>query len=639
MPAAKKPHVSTTAAHPTKVAGRAATIGALGVVFGDIGTSPLYALRETFEGTGHAPPPITEANIVGVLSLVLWSVLLVVSLKYLTFVLKADNQGEGGILALTALIRPKDPRTASRQAMVLLLLGLFGAALLYGDGMITPAISVLSAVEGTSVVTESMAPWVVPIAIVILVGLFSVQRRGTAAVGRVFGPVMLLWFATLGVLGVSHIADELSVLKAVNPWYGLDFLINNGTRGFIALGSVFLVVTGAEALYADMGHFGAAPIRQAWYRIVLPGLVLNYFGQGAMLLAHPDRIDNPFYRMAPRWALWPLVLLATMATVIASQALISGAFSLTRQAVQLGYLPRVKITHTSDEEEGQIYIGVVNWLLLAACVALVVAFGSSANLAAAYGIAVTSTMFITTVLFYRVARDRFGWSIWPTSALTGLFLVIDLAFLGANLPKIPEGGWIPISIGGLILLILTTWFTGRAITAARLADTARPISDFAEELAEQPPLRGPGVGVYLGSNPDVVPQALSSHLRHARVLPEHVCVLAVMVQSRPHVPPEERLTAVKRSSGVWQLKIHLGYSDDVDVPRELERAGTELTGLDFSAASYVLGRETLRVTDRPGMAQWREHLFVFMLRNATTADAFFKLPPNQTIELGVQVEI
>ncbi|MEZ5381288.1 MAG: potassium transporter Kup [Microthrixaceae bacterium] len=631
--------MSTTAAHQSSTASKAATVGALGVVFGDIGTSPLYALRETFEGTGHLPPPITEPNIIGVLSLVLWSVVLVVSLKYLTFVLRADNHGEGGILALTALIRPKNLNVASRQALGLVVVGLFGAALLYGDGIITPAISVLSAVEGTSVVTESMEPLVVPISIGILVALFSVQRRGTAAVGRVFGPVMLLWFGTLGVLGVAHIADSMAVLKAVNPLLGLEFLVNNGTRGFVALGSVFLVVTGAEALYADMGHFGPAPIRKAWYRIVLPGLVLNYFGQGAMLVAHPDRIDNPFYRMAPRWALWPLVVLATMATVIASQALISGAFSLTRQAVQLGYLPRVRITHTSDEEEGQIYIGVVNWLLLIACVGLVLAFRSSANLAAAYGIAVTSTMFITTVLFYRVARDRFGWPKWSTLALTGLFLVIDLAFLGANIPKIPAGGWIPLSIGAVLLLVLTTWFTGRAITAARLADQARPMAEFAEELAEQSPMRGPGVGVYLGSNPDVVPQALSSQLKHARVLPEHVCVLAVMIQDRPHVPEDERLTAQKRSSGVWQLKIHLGYADDVDVPHELERAGKELTGLDFSTTSYVLGRETLRVTDRPGMAQWREHLFVFMLRNATTADAFFKLPPDQTIELGVQVEI
>ena len=433
------------------------TLGALGVVFGDIGTSPLYALRETFEGAGHTPPPITEANILGVLSLVLWAVLLIVSLKYLTFVLKADNHGEGGILALTALLRPKGSAVnVGQRAALLIVIGLFGAALLYGDGIITPAISVLSAVEGTSVVTESMAPLVVPLAIIILVGLFSVQRRGTAAVGRIFGPVMLLWFIVIGALGLSHIVEELSVLKAINPWYGLNFLINNGTRGFIALGSVFLVVTGAEALYADMGHFGASPIRKAWYRIVLPGLVLCYFGQGAMLLVHPDRIDNPFYRMAPRWALWPLVILATMATVIASQALISGAFSLTRQAVQLGYLPRVRITHTSDEAEGQIYIGVVNWALLVACVALVLIFRSSANLAAAYGIAVTSTMFITTILFYRVARDRFGWSKWPTVALTALFLTIDLAFLGANIPKIPKGGWIPITIGAVLLLVLTT---------------------------------------------------------------------------------------------------------------------------------------------------------------------------------------
>ena len=513
------------------------TLGALGVVFGDIGTSPLYALRETFEGAGHTPPPITEANILGVLSLVLWAVLLIVSLKYLTFVLKADNHGEGGILALTALLRPKGSAVnVGQRAALLIVIGLFGAALLYGDGIITPAISVLSAVEGTSVVTESMAPLVVPLAIIILVGLFSVQRRGTAAVGRIFGPVMLLWFIVIGALGLSHIVEELSVLKAINPWYGLNFLINNGTRGFIALGSVFLVVTGAEALYADMGHFGASPIRKAWYRIVLPGLVLCYFGQGAMLLVHPDRIDNPFYRMAPRWALWPLVILATMATVIASQALISGAFSLTRQAVQLGYLPRVRITHTSDEAEGQIYIGVVNWALLVACVALVLIFRSSANLAAAYGIAVTSTMFITTILFYRVARDRFGWSKWPTVALTALFLTIDLAFLGANIPKIPKGGWIPITIGAVLLLVLTTWHTGRALTAARLADQALPITDFAAKLGEKAPQRGPGVGLYLGSNPDVVPQSLSSHLRHARVLPEHVCVLAVEVHSRPHPP-------------------------------------------------------------------------------------------------------
>ena len=616
------------------------TLGALGVVFGDIGTSPLYALRETFEGAGHTPPPITEANILGVLSLVLWAVLLIVSLKYLTFVLKADNHGEGGILALTALLRPKGSAVnVGQRAALLIVIGLFGAALLYGDGIITPAISVLSAVEGTSVVTESMAPLVVPLAIIILVGLFSVQRRGTAAVGRIFGPVMLLWFIVIGALGLSHIVEELSVLKAINPWYGLNFLINNGTRGFIALGSVFLVVTGAEALYADMGHFGASPVPQAWYRIVLPGLVLCYFGQGAMLLVHPDRIDNPFYRMAPRWALWPLVIVATMATVIASQALISGAFSLTRQAVQLGYLPRVRITHTSDEAEGQVYIGVVNWALLVACVALVLIFRSSANLAAAYGIAVTSTMFITTILFYRVARDRFGWSKWPTVALTALFLTIDLAFLGANIPKIPKGGWIPITIGAVLLLVLTTWHTGRALTAARLADQALPITDFAAKLGEKAPQRGPGVGLYLGSNPDVVPQSLSSHLRHARVLPEHVCVLAVEVHSRPHVPEEERLTADRLANGLWQLKINLGFTDDVDVPAELARGGTELTGLDFTNASYVLGRETLRVTDRPGMAQWREHLFVVMLRNATTADAFFKLPPEQTIELGVQVEI
>jgi KUP system potassium uptake protein len=637
--------VTKTAAQQPHLAQGAVTLGALGVVFGDIGTSPLYALRETFEGAGHTPPPITEANILGVLSLVLWAVLLIVSLKYLTFVLKADNHGEGGILALTALLRPKGSAVnVGQRAALLIVIGLFGAALLYGDGIITPAISVLSAVEGTSVVTESMAPLVVPLAIIILVGLFSVQRRGTAAVGSDLRPGhAALVHRDPGHRsgGHPHRRGAERAQAALSPLVrGQLPHQRTAFRGFIAPRvSVVLVVTGAEALYADMGHFGASPIRKAWYRIVLPGLVLCYFGQGAMLLVHPDRIDNPFYRMAPRWALWPLVILATMATVIASQALISGAFSLTRQAVQLGYLPRVRITHTSDEAEGQIYIGVVNWALLVACVALVLIFRSSANLAAAYGIAVTSTMFITTILFYRVARDRFGWSKWPTVALTALFLTIDLAFLGANIPKIPKGGWIPITIGAVLLLVLTTWHTGRALTAARLADQALPITDFAAKLGEKAPQRGPGVGLYLGSNPDVVPQSLSSHLRHARVLPEHVCVLAVEVHSRPHVPEEERLTADRLANGLWQLKINLGFTDDVDVPAELARGGTELTGLDFTNASYVLGRETLRVTDRPGMAQWREHLFVVMLRNATTADAFFKLPPEQTIELGVQVEI
>ena len=616
----------------------ALTLGALGVVFGDIGTSPLYALREAFHShDGHAPS-VNPDNIIGILSLVFWSLLIIISLKYLRFVMRADNQGEGGILALTALVRPDGSLTRG-SARWLVLLGLFGAALLYGDGMITPAISVLSAVEGSTVVTSSLERYVVPIAIVILIGLFMIQRRGTAAVGRVFGPIMVVWFGVLAVLGIIHLADGPEVFSALIPVYGIRFLIDNGVTGFLTLGSVFLVVTGGEALYADMGHFGPKPIRYGWYTLVLPALLLNYMGQGAMLLSHPDRIDNPFYRMAPRWALWPLVVLATSATVIASQALISGAFSLTRQAVQLGYLPRVRILHTSESHEGQIYVPVVNWVLLFACCGLVIGFKTSSNLAAAYGLAVTATMAITTILFYRVARERFGWSNAAALPLCTVFLVIDLGFLGANLPKIPAGGWFPLTVGLLLLIVLTTWFAGRRITAERIEHRNRTMAQFMASMADAAVARGPGVGVYLGSNPVTVPQALSSHLRHAGVLPAHVVVFAIHVENVPHVDLEGALEHDDLGFGVHRLVYHVGFSDDVEVPGILEVAGAKACGFSFERASFVLGRETLRVTDRPGMAKWRERLFVLMLKNATTADAYFKLPPERTIELGVQVEL
>jgi len=627
--------------HTSSVA--ALTVGALGVVFGDIGTSPLYALREAFH-THHGrrletvDPALLEANVLGLLSLVFWALVIIISIKYLLFVMRADNGGEGGILALTALVRPSGSVLAGSTRW-LVLLGLFGASLLYGDGMITPAISVLSAVEGTSVVTKDLDRYIIPIAIVILVVLFAVQKRGTAAVGKVFGPIMVLWFVVLGVLGIVHIADDASVFAALSPHHAVAFLADNGLLGFYALGAVFLVVTGGEALYADMGHFGRKPIKIAWYALVLPALLLNYFGQGAMLLNDPGKLDNPFYRMAPRWALWPLVVLATMATVIASQALISGAFSLTRQAVQLGYLPRVRITHTSESEEGQIYVPAINWLLLVACIGLVLGFRTSSNLAAAYGLAVTATMAITTILFYRVARTKFGWSAATLLPLCALFMVLDLGFLGANLLKIPDGGWVPLVIGGAFLVVLTTWFAGRKITAERIEHRNRQLLEFIENLNEAPILRGPGVGVYLGSNPDIVPQALSSHLRHASVLPAAVVVLAVKVENVPHVYGDDRLTYEDLGSGVHRLVHHAGFSDDIDVPTLLQHEGEALSGLDFSAATFVLGRETLRVTDRPGMAKWRERLFVTMLRNATTADVFFKLPPDRTIELGVQVEL
>jgi KUP system potassium uptake protein len=640
----------STTGHRVSQAGL--TIGALGVVFGDIGTSPLYAMRETFLGHGGEPgPELTPDNVVGALSLTFWALVIVICLKYLSAVMRADNQGEGGILALTALLRPasrgrreatdtEEPHQERRIAHTppLILLGLFGASLLYGDGMITPSISVLSAVEGTKVVTPSLSSAVVPIAVLILVALFSVQRRGTAAVGRVFGPVMILWFTALGTLGIWHLTNRPSVLRAVNPFYGAQFFIDNGVKGFLALGSVFLVVTGGEALYADMGHFGRTPILRAWYFIALPGLLLNYFGQGALLLGDPGAIDNPFYRMAPRWGLWPLVILATSATVIASQALISGVFSLTKQAVSLGYLPRVRITHTSETQEGQIYIGVINWGLLVACVALVIGFGSSSNLAAAYGLAVTATMAVTTILFYAVATRRMRWRPAPTLAMCAMFLVIDLAFLGANIPKVPHGGWLPILVGFTFLLVLTTWFAGRRITAERMADRATPIGDWVEALDTSRIVRGPGVGVYLGPDPAVVPKPLENHLRHARVLPETVVAVAVRFENRPHVPSGDRIEHNDFGNGIHQIIIHVGFTDDLDLPAELARAGPEL-GIDFDNATYVLGRETLRVTDRPGMAKWREYLYVFMIKNATTADAYFRLPPDRTVELGVQVEL
>ncbi len=608
-------------------------------MFGDIGTSPLYSIKETFSGLHHsAPAPVTE-NIVGVLSLVFWSLVLVVGVKYIRFVMRADNNSEGGILALTALIRPGTDEPVG-STKVLVLLGLFGAALLYGDGMITPAISVLSAVEGTAVATHSLEDWVVPIAALILFGIFSIQRRGTAAVGRAFGPVMIVWFSVIGLLGLSQVVRNPGVLRAVNPIEGAQFFANNGATGFLTLGSIILVVTGGEALYADMGHFGRRPITIAWYTVVLPGLLLCYFGQGAMLMEHPDRVENPFFLMAPRWALWPVVLLATCATVIAAQALISGAFSLTKQAVALGYLPRVRITHTSEDAQGQIYVPAVNWALFVACIGLVFGFRSSGNLAAAYGLAVAGTMVVTTILFYRVARERFGWGPVASAALCGLFLTIDVAYLAANIPKIPAGGWFPIVIGVAVCLMLTTWYAGRRITAVRLVNRNVLLEEFIARVAARgDAVRGPGIGVYMGSNPATTPQALSSHYRHAAVLPEHVCPMAVLVQDVPHVPREEQLEVIDHGHGFVQLLHRVGFMDDIDIPLALKELGTEQTGLDFANASYVLGRETLRVTRRPGMAPWRERLFVLMLRNANPADAYFRLPPEQTIELGVQVEL
>jgi KUP system potassium uptake protein len=611
------------------------SLAALGIVYGDIGTSPLYAMRESFlEEHGVAVNP---ANVIGVLSLIFWSLALVISIKYLVFILRADNRGEGGILALTSLITP--PSTLRGGRWGLIVLGLFGTALLYGDGMITPAISVLSAVEGIEIITPALAPYVVPITIAILTALFLIQRHGTAGVGRVFGPVTLVWFITLASLGIWHIVQEPRVLVALLPTHAMAFFATNGWNGFLVLGSVFLVVTGGEALYADMGHFGRRPIRLAWFAIVLPALLLNYLGQGALLIRDPSAISNPFYRMAPEWALVPVVGIATAATVIASQALISGAFSLTLQAVQLGYSPRVQIDHTSDREFGQIYIPAINWALMAACIGLVLGFRSSTNLAAAYGVAVTTTMTITTLLFYFVARERWHWSRGTALAVTAGFLVIDLAFWGANLIKIPQGGWFPLVVGALVFALLTTWKKGRQVLAERLRESAMPRDAFLTSIAGTTLHRVPGTAVFMFGDTSGTPPALLHSLKHYKVLHERVVFLAVETLAVPTVSLEERVQMRELGNGFWHLRLAYGFMEDVDIPREL--GAIRAKGLTFKSleTTYFLGRETLIATKRPGMALWRERLFATMSRNARPATAFFRLPPNRVVELGAQVEL
>jgi KUP system potassium uptake protein len=593
-------------------------------------------MRESLEGHGHVLD-VSEANVLGLLSLIFWSLVIVISVKYLVFVMRAHNQGEGGILALTALVTPDD-HLRSRTRFALIAVGLFGTALLYGDGMITPAISVLSAVEGTEVATEALDQWVVPIACVILVGLFAVQRRGTASIGKVFGPVMVVWFATLGALGLAHIVDEPSVLRALSPSYGLEFFLDNGFKGFLALGSVFLVVTGGEALYADMGHFGTRPIKLGWFGLVLPGLVLCYFGQGALLLGEPDAIENPFYRLVPEAFVLPLVVLATMATVIASQALISGAFSLTMQAVQLGYAPRFRIIHTSDRAIGQIYIPAVNWVLMIACLGLVIGFRSSTALAAAYGVAVTMTMVITTVLFAVVARERFRWSARLVAALAGAFLAIDLAFFGANVFKIPAGGWFPLVVGAVVMTLLTTWRTGRNILSERIRKARVALDDFWSGL-DEPPLRVPGTAVYLFSVPNAAPPALIANHRHNHVLHERVVVVAIQTADVPRVDPEDRAQVSDHGDGILSVVLRYGFMEEPDVRGGLGEGEAASLGIDPSDVDFFLGSEQLVVTARPGMVGWREHLFAFMSRNATTAANYFGLPPDRTTIVGMRVEL
>jgi KUP system potassium uptake protein len=613
-------------------------LSALGVVYGDIGTSPLYALKESFHHTHELA--LNQANIYGILSLIFWSLIIVVSVKYLVFILRADNHGEGGILALTALIssfKDKKPKTLR----ILTLLGIFGTALLYGDGMITPAISVLSAVEGLEYITPAFHVYIIPITVLILIILFSVQKHGTALMGKIFGPVTLCWFLVLGVLGFTQILHSPSILWAANPYHAVEFFHLNAWRGFAVLGSVFLVMTGGEALYSDLGHFGKKPIRWAWFTIVLPCLLLNYFGQGALLLNQPLAIKSPFYLMAPEWALIPLVLLATLSTVIASQALITGVFSITMQAVHLQYIPRVKIVHTSHEEMGQIYVQSVNRLLMLACILLVLVFRTSSNLAAAYGIAVTTTMVITTVLFYFYARHSWNWNPIGAGLLCGFFLLIELSFWGANLLKFVDGGWFPIAIGLLIFTIMTTWHRGRELISLRLAENEKPLSDFLEIISTRKPLRVPGFAVYLTSHFDKIPPTLSTSFEHFHCLHEHIIFLHVHNREFPHVPSDERIELQTLNHGIYQMTVNYGFRDTPDLGQDLLthiKLGHGLV-LDLQKASFFLGTEHILATDREWMAIWREHLFSMMAKNAQSVTSYYQLPNHRIVEIGSRIEI
>ncbi|MEO8344165.1 MAG: potassium transporter Kup [Betaproteobacteria bacterium] len=609
------------------------SLGALGVVYGDIGTSPLYALKEVFGGTHH-PVPISEHNVLGILSLVFWALMLVVTVKYIIFIMRADNKGEGGIMALMALVLHAQPD--SRRARVLMLLGLAGAALFYGDGTITPAVSVLSAVEGLEVATPAFKPFVIPITLIVISALFAAQKWGTGRVGTFFGPVMALWFVVIAVLGIINIVRVPRVLEALDPGHALEFMFRHGTLGFFSLGAVVLAVTGAEALYADMGHFGRMPVRLAWTLLVLPSLTLNYFGQGALLIVDPATIANPFYLLAPEWALYPLVVLSTVATVIASQAVITGAFSMTQQAMQLGYCPRMTIAHTSSRQIGQIYIPAINWALFLGVVILVVGFGSSTSLAAAYGIAVTGTMATTTVLAYVVARSMWKWSLPASVALFGAFLLIDLAFFSANVLKVSEGGWFPLVFGLGVFTLMSTWKRGRQLLNARLETDSIPLDTFIAS-ASLGCSTVPGSAVFMTTNLDSVPHALLHSLKHYKSLHSQVILLYAVTLDVPHVPEAQRVVVEPINAQFLKVKVFFGFMDTPDLPRALEWCGEQGLQLDSMDTSFFLGRETLIPKLRSDMAYWREKLFVSMFRNAGDAATYFMLPPNRVVELGSQV--
>jgi len=609
-------------------------LASLGVVFGDIGTSPLYAVRECLN-RAHGVSTSAE-NVFGIVSLIFWALMLVISLKYVAYVLRADNAGEGGMLALTALatsskgLRPWAHRVA-------LTVGLFGAALLFGDGIITPAISVLSAVEGLGVAAPAFEPAILPTATVVLVLLFFQQRHGTGRVGAVFGPVMLTWFLVLSVLGVVNIAGSPSILGAVNPAHAVGFFVRNGKLGFLVLGSVFLVVTGGEALYADMGHFGARPIRLAWFAVTMPALLMNYFGQGALLLRRPEAIASPFYNLAPTWGLYPLVALSTFATIIASQALISGAFSVTRQALMLGFLPRVSILHTSAQQIGQIYVPIVNWGLMLGAVGAVWGFGSSSGLAAAYGVAVTLDMTITTVLAYVVARMQWRWSAAAALAITIPLLSLELIFLGSNLTKLKHGGWFPLVIGALMFTIFTTWRRGRQLLFQKVKERSVPLEDFFELMVVERPARVPGTAVYLTGNDSGTPPALLQGLLHMRAVHERVMLLTIITEQIARVPVERRVKVEEYDVGFSRAVARYGFMETPDVPLLFQRPEFENHSLEY--VTFFLGRETVLPDRQRGMALWRERLFAFLTRNAQPATAFFGIPPSSVVEIGSQIEI
>ena len=613
------------------------TIGALGVVYGDIGTSPLYALRECF--APHNLQPSRE-NVLGVLSLILWSLLMIVSLKYLAVILRATNRGEGGILALMALAFPKQSAGAGRRRALLIGLGVFGAALLYGDGMITPSITVLSAIEGLNVATPAFEAYVIPLTIITLIVLFAAQRRGTGNVGAVFGPVMVVWFVVLALLGLRGVSRAPEVLLSFNPVHGLHFLAVHGWKGFLILGAVFLAVTGAEALYADVGHFGARPIRLAWFIIVLPGLFLNYLGQGALVLTEPTSIENPFYRLAPHWALYPLVALATAAGVIASQALISGAYSLTIQAIQLGYLPRMAVRHTSSLERGQIYIAHVNWALMLACIGLVLGFRSSTNMAAAYGIAVTLTMLSTSVLFYFAARRLWDWSAWRAGLLCAVFLVLEFSFFAANLLKVFNGGWFPLVAGMLIFILMATWKKGRQLVWNKLRPASMPLEMFLDSIEQSERLpRVPGTALFMTANPEGTPIALLHNLKHNKVLHDRNLILTIITDEIPQVNPAKRLEMEKLGAGFHRLIAHYGFMEEPNVPELLAAAPIDGAPLNLNNTTFFLSRETVVPKSSTSMARWRQWLFALMARNAQSASSFYRIPANRVVELGMQVEL